>query len=192
MSNDRRLLSVTIMSRLPLTCATARAVECDDAAPAPSSAPDAFSNDGATALAVERDAAPAPSSAPDAFSYGTTVRAVERDSAPAPASAPAAFFDGATARALERDAAPALASAPDTFSYGVKDRSVTINRMIARRMALAYRYLYVDNAPLPEDWDIGKDGYVETLHVRLNVPIGSKSRMKSDLLVIAACHANGE
>jgi len=59
-------------------------------------------------------------------------------------------------------------------------------------MALAYTYLYVDNAPLPEDWDIGKEGYVETLHVRLNVPIGSKSRMKSDLLVIAACHANGE
>jgi hypothetical protein len=126
------------------------------------------------------------------------------------------FFDGATAKAVELDAAPSPAPAPartvvednefevltvepcadviaEHFAPFQKDASVTLNKTVARRIALAYMYIFVDIAPPPEDWECGKiDYYVEKLRERLKIPQGSKSRMKSDLLDIAECYANGE
>lgn len=64
-----------------------------------------------------------------------------------------------------------------TETGGSKECSRTVDVTTGRRMATAYYYYHVDNAPAPETWD-GKDGYISKLRTLLAFPKGSSARLK--------------
>ena len=79
---------------------------------------------------------------------------------------------------------------PDYFD---KERAKMLgDPVIARRNAMFYHYVYVDNSPPEEEWDGKGKTYLAQLCKILKVPDGSVSKFKKDLQYLASCVLAGE